>query len=69
MASADHWNRKLLMRNAASGVTFTRGSRGLRGAFRAVVDDPVGDDDDDCLARAPVSLPSELPDPSATIEL
>jgi len=57
IASADHWNLKLRIRNAANGATPVRGNRNS------------GDTAAGSEVRVSDFSPLELPDPSATIEL
>jgi len=68
--SDDHWKRKLLILNAASGVTRTAGSLGARlmGPEPESVDTDASVDDEDFAVRESDEGPLELPDPSATID-
>ncbi|MCH7970743.1 MAG: hypothetical protein IH960_06845 [Chloroflexi bacterium] len=66
IASADHWNLKLRIPNAANGATLVRGNRV---DAEAVAEVEAGDDEIGVAAREPDVSPLELPDPSATIYL
>jgi len=66
IASADHWNLKLRIPNAANGATLAPGSRD---AGEVVAEIEAGDDEIGVAAREPDVFPPELPDPSATIDL
>jgi hypothetical protein len=72
MASAAHWNLKLLIRNAAKGVTRSRDRRatvvvGSEGA--SGIEDNGTAPESKSEPRVPDACPLEFPDPSATIDL